>query len=344
MKFVKFLLFGFLFSCVQTNSVAAFVSATELGSWNWSGFNLNAANLTDEDVADMKKAGARVARFHLEATRCPTCSKYSADKDGLIRLQKIVNAAKKNNLKIIIVLDPAPRGSSADFWGNEERIQSLLDIWSDIASHYSSEDTIAAFDLLNEPQPPDSEGFNAKNTMWTELAQRIIKVIRAKARNQVLLMESSPIALPGAFAKLEPTSDTNVVYSFHFYEPHRLTHQGLLGFPIGLDYPGEVPNRGYWDKKRLSEYLDPVRQFVSRYHVPVQIGEFSFIRWAPNGARQRYLRDFLELVRIEGWGWLYHSYREWDGWDLEVVTNAPLDHKRSTQSPDFELIKSFLRN
>lgn len=319
-----------------------YVSAEELGSWSWSGFNLGYGKLKEIDVKNMVESGAKVARFHLEARHCSDCTQYEVAQEDSLRLKKIVGYASKYGLKIIVVLDTKPRASEADFWDSEERKMSLQIIWSGIARQYANESAIAAYDLLNEPHPPDAIWSGGPSKMWPQLIERFAKTIRSQDPNHALIVESAPIALPGAIEKLKPISYENVVYSFHFYEPHRLTHQGIIGFPLGLDYPGYVPGRGYWNKSRLSEYLDPVRKFQSQYNVPIQVGEFGFIRWAPSGSRNRYIKDFLDLVYKEQWGWLYHAYREWDGWDAEIDSNLKDVKSRSSVSPDFELIKYYL--
>lgn len=320
-----------------------FLSAQELGSWSWSGFNVGFGNLNEIDVKNMVESGAKVARCILEVRRCSVCPKYAVAQEDSLRLKRLVGYAKKYGLKVIIALDTKPRASEADFWMSEMRKTSLQIIWSEIAKQYANETTIAAYDLLNEPAPPDVTWSSSPSKMWPQLIDSFALAIRQQDSNHALIVESSPIALPGAIEKLQPINFENVVYSIHFYEPHKLTHQGIIGFPLGVSYPGFVPGRGYWDKTRLSEYLEPVRKFKKQYNVPVQVGEFSMIRWAPTGSRNRYIKDFLDLVYKEQWGWLYHAYREWDGWDAEIDSKAKNFKIRNSRSPDFELISSYLK-
>jgi hypothetical protein len=47
------------------------------------------------------------------------------------------------------------------------------------------------------------------------------------------------------------------------------------------------------------------------------IGEFSAIRWAPEGSAERYLADLVSLFEERGWDWSYHAFREWQGWSAE---------------------------
>lgn len=51
--------------------------------------------------------------------------------------------------------------------------------------------------------------------------------------------------------------------------------------------------------------------------MPIYIGEFSAIRWAPDDSACRYLRDAIEIFESHGWDWSYHAFREWQGWSVE---------------------------
>jgi len=58
-------------------------------------------------------------------------------------------------------------------------------------------------------------------------------------------------------------------------------------------------------------------EFQQRYGVHIYIGEFSAIRWAPEGSAYRYIKDLIEIFESHGWDWTYHAFREWSGWSVE---------------------------
>lgn len=339
------LIIGVLFLCSPFWATAdVFLTAEDLGNWKWSGFNLYTANLNESDFRDLALSGARVGRIHLEVKRCETCSHYAPSIQDATRLDRSIALASKFGLKIIIVLDPTPKGKEADFWSNYTYRSSLINIWKSLAEKYRTNSNVAGYDLINEPHPPDAISWDGGSDMWTAFALELIEHIRRIDPNHPIIFEAAPIALPGAFKNLRPLPNSNVVYSFHFYEPHQLTHQGILGFPEGLPYPGEVPRRGYWDKARLASYFSAVDTFQRKYKVPVQVGEFGFIRFGTTGSRARYIKDVLDLVKERQWSWLFHSFREWDGWDSEVQEGSRLTAKRPTTSTDYLLLKNYLAN
>ena len=73
----------------------------------------------------------------------------------------------------------------------------------------------------------------------------------------------------------------------------------------------------YLVKKRQEAVLAPVTAFQARYHVPIYVGEFSVVRWAPPGSGARWLQDVVDLFEARHWSWTYHAFREWHGWSLE---------------------------
>jgi hypothetical protein len=78
-----------------------------------------------------------------------------------------------------------------------------------------------------------------------------------------------------------------------------------------------VINGVLWDKDRLAKILDVVDVFQDRWKVPVYVGEFSVIRWAPEDGVVRWLQDVIDLFEARRWSWSYHAFREWHGWSLE---------------------------
>lgn len=317
-----------------------FWSVEDVSGPKGRGFNLQTAKLSAKDVVDMARLGARVGRVHVEVEKCIACSGYEVKRGDLQHLSKFISYAKDAGVGVIVVLDPIPKGRKADFWDDERAKESLVRIWRDLARTYAANTTVVAYDLLNEPDP---DGGPSGNRIWMPLAQKMIDAIRTEDRNHVIIFEPAPFGAAFGFDGVVPFKDSSIVYSFHFYEPHRLTHQGLLGFPVGVSYPGLVGLRGYWDKGKLSEYMEPARKFQRRYKVPLHVGEFSFIRWAPGDSRYQYLKDAVDLFEKEGWAWLYHSFREWDGWDLELPSGNKNARSRIETTPELSLIQKHLK-
>ncbi|HEY0866256.1 MAG TPA: cellulase family glycosylhydrolase [Fimbriimonas sp.] len=245
-------------------------------------------------------------------------------------------------LKVVLDLHTGPGGRDAE---NGIRIlqearfaDAFVGEWEHMARRYRGNRTIWAFDLLNEPTVT-----NKDVTTWPELALRAAKAIRAIDPGRTLIYEPSPWADSAGFKDLKPLPLDDVVYSPHFYNPFQFTHQGVYQDPVGVEYPGRVAGER-WDKARLAKVLEPVEAFQKQYKVPIYVGEFSVIRWAPGNSGLRYLSDLTDLFEVRGWSWTYHAFREWDGWSVEHGStkgdNAPVP----TTPRKSLLLKLFAKN
>lgn len=178
---------------------------------------------------------------------------------------------------------------------------------------------------------------------WRELATEATRAIRAIDPGKPVVFEPSPWGGPEGFDALVPLDADRVIYSFHMYKPHQFTHQGVYGSEANLVYPGVIAGR-HWDKEALREGMRAAIDFQEEFNVHIYVGEFSAIRWAPEGSAYRYLRDVIELFEEYGWDWSYHAFREWDGWSVEHGA-VKGDRRRSATRTDREtLLKDWFRN
>ena len=140
--------------------------------------------------------------------------------------------------------------------------------------------------------------------------------------------------------RLEPLADGNVIYNFHFYEPHEFTHQGASwGVPWWRDthnipYPAsdtdaemqallaEVPDAA--NRFDLGELLPrrlgrPAHQGSSStrpplgaraHHVPLICNEFGVYRnYSDPVSRANWIRDTRTALEADGIGWAMWDYR-----------------------------------
>jgi len=238
-------------------------------------------------------------------------------KGELAKLDAALPVCREAGLMVVVDLHTGPghwaeKGRS--LFTNKRCQDRFVEIWEQIARTYKDEPCIWAYDLLNEPlQEGTAEGV----LTWQGLAERTARAIRRIDPDRCIIVEPAPWGGVTSMGKLKPLSVPNVVYSAHMYVPHRFTHQ-TVNDPrqTPVVYPGVIQDK-QWDKAALEEALKPVIEFQRRHHVHIYLGEFSAIRWAPDGSAYRYLRDCIDLFEKHGWDWTYHAFREWDGWSVE---------------------------
>lgn len=255
-------------------------------------------------------------------------------------VEKKVQIAKRAGMKVILDLHELPilvngKVPSMDdynkvgFWGSHPEIKdNMIAVWKTIAQKFAKteyEDAIWGYDLMNEPCEK-----NSAPEAWLAMVPNIIDAIRDIDKKVWIVFQ--PELELRSFEKDASQiiqKDKKVVYSVHFYSPHGFTHQGVFKeyrakdmtheaalAAFHAEYPGIVNGRN-WNKAELENALKPVINFASQYDVPILIGEFSVIAWAPVNSAVQWLKDAIDIFEKNKFSWCYHAFREWQGWSLE---------------------------
>ena len=103
--------------------------------------------------------------------------------------------------------------------GNEG-VERFVMLWRRLAAHYANRDPEKVFfEIMNEPEVNDP--------------YRWAGIQAAAAPPSARPLPKTPSSPPGPTGQTSPTCspstlspDGNVIYTFHFYEPHEFTHQG----------------------------------------------------------------------------------------------------------------------
>lgn len=238
--------------------------------------------------------------------------------DGeLARLDRLLPICRELGIYVLIDLHTPPGGRNK---ANECRMfhepqfqEAFVDVWEMLSRRYHDHDAVWGYDLVNEPV----EGVVREGLLdWRALAEKTVRMIRRRGDRHPIVLEPAPWGSPQALDWFEPLDAPGVVYSVHMYQPHAFTHQGVHNDRVGIAYPGEIDGQ-YWDRAALRRALQPAVEYQRDYGVPIYIGEFSAIRWAPGDSAHNYLRDCISIFEEQGWDWAYHAFREWDGWSVE---------------------------
>jgi aryl-phospho-beta-D-glucosidase BglC (GH1 family) len=314
-----------------------------------------------ENLSELKKMGANVVRFRFKVNSTKDGKAFAELGAGwdqaLDQMQHAIARAQKAGLKVIPMLagddlSDQYKASGHDFWTDPQLTEILCKIWRDVAVKLLPyRDTIWAYDIYNEPLDRDQMPYAPRQ--WRSIAKAIVQAIRQVDTQSWVVYECGPGGLEWGFAGLKPLPDERVIYSSHFYSPHEFTHQGVHHIEgtdlaqamkeINVRYPSTV-NGLYWDQKQIEKNLDVVRQFQDKYQVPILIGEFSVIRWAPPKDAEYYLSDLIDIFERHGWSWVYHGFREFNGWSFEHdnqywQSGMPKPEPSTTQTIRAEIVK-----
>lgn len=239
-------------------------------------------------------------------------------------LEKTMELARKYGIKFVIDLHSPPGGKidarNMRMFFERKYADAFIDCWKKIATRFKDNPQIYAYDLVNEPV----QAIPSECDYW-ELQRRAAEAVRAIDPDTPIMIESNESDRPQTYVYLSPIRMDNVIYKVHMYFPLAYTHQRLRGEkdPV-FGYPGMIEGE-MWNRDKIKETLQPVRDFQLRHKCKIYVGEFSAVVWAP-GADQ-YIRDCISVFEEYGWDWTFHAFREWSGWSVEHDGTNPDDLK-----------------
>jgi hypothetical protein len=256
----------------------------------------------------------------------------------LVRMDTLVKWCTANGLKINVGLAGLSDGPVFTSQAAQTR---LINAWKLIAERYKNSTAVWAYDLANEPvvskQYPYNYTYPIDNSIlrWPELAEALVNAIRLIDPVKPIMIESLNYSINLDDIKPIDSTIPNIIYSAHMYQPGKLTNQFGPETPI-YSYPGIIDGV-YYDKAKLKALLAPLKAYQDKYRVPIYIGEFSCIRWAPNNSAFNYIRDCIEIFEEYNWDYAYNTFRTWNGWSVEH-SNGYYDNVFPTTKTDRELL------
>jgi endoglucanase len=285
---------------------------------------------TAGDIALIKAMGFDHIRFGLEIgpmfdsktpENIPT--QYLAYIDHAIDTMLTVGLA--------VVVDIHPSDEFKKNLADDKHVDAFGKFWGAFATHLSTRDPERVFlEVINEPMVED--GYR-----WMGIQTKLIAAIRAAAPRHTIIATAHRWSSPGEFLFLEPVADPNVIYNFHFYEPHLFTHQGatwgweLWRYLQKVPYPSSpeaiapiLPTIGSerlraalvkygeerWGPARIEREIAAIGSWAKRHNVHVTCNEFGVYRKVVSAVdRAAWIRDARTAMEKHGIGWTMWDYQ-----------------------------------
>lgn len=239
-------------------------------------------------------------------------------------LDSAVKMILNHGLAVIIDMHP-----ESDFKSklveHDDFVEQFSDFWRAIARHYSANDPETVFfEVLNEPEFRD-------RYRWAGVQAKLVNAIREGAPQHTIIVAGANYSDIDDLLSMTPLSDSNVIYNFHFYDPHTFTHQGAtwgvnywhfeskLAYPSSMETAEKVAaaepdplNRLYvlrygldhWDANRIAVEIGQAAEWAKHWNVPLTCNEFGAYRQSSNSDdRARWLHDVRTTLERDGIGW-----------------------------------------
>ena len=285
---------------------------------------------TAADMALIKAMGFDHVRFTLNCE--PMFRHGQADQipaDYLAMVDAAVKMILDQGLAAIIDIHPES-DFKAKLVADDAFVEQFEDYWRALARHYANLDPEKVFfEILNEPEFRD-------RYRWMGVQARLARAIREGAPNHTIIAAGANWSAASELLFLEPLHDGNIIYNFHFYEPHIFTHQGATWstnfqhYLVNLPYPStpenvraaleQVPDPmhqqevlqyglGRWNAARIDAEIGEAAAWAKRWNVPLTCNEFGVYRKTATPAdREAWLHDVRTALEKYGIGWTMWDY------------------------------------
>ena len=302
---------------------------------------------TDSDIALIKAAGFDHVRLSVNPQ--PMMDSLRR-RDGTGEYFGYLDAAVKMILDagLAVEIDMHPNSDFKDRLAKEDDfVVRFADFWNTVAQHYASWDADRVFfEILNEPEMRDPY-------RWYGVEAKLAAAIRRGAPSNTIIAAGARWDDDDDMVFLEPLRDTNVIYVFHFYEPHIFTHQGATWGSYywkwlkGLHYPSSPENaaqvatlvpeprdrmqvirygQDHWDAARIEAEINQADDWAKQHGVPLTCNEFGVFRtFSDPQDRARWLTDVRTALERHNIGWAMWDYSGSFGVVTNRETGAKLD-------------------
>jgi aryl-phospho-beta-D-glucosidase BglC (GH1 family) len=286
---------------------------------------------TPEDIAIIAKLGFDNVRLSVDAT---PLEQYPRGADGLnaefmTRLDRALDTILADGMAVQVDLHPE-EAYKQGIRANNASVDRLVQLWRRLAAHYANRDPERVFfEIMNEPEENDPY-------RWAGMQARVAAAIREAAPRHTIIATGPNYSDIVDLLTQHPLPDGNVIYNFHFYDPHEFTHQGAAwGAPYwiyehGIPYPPtedsmqelvkQVPDLAdryklenywldHWDAHRIRLLTDEAAAWAHENNVPLICNEFGAYRevTAPT-SRLAWLHDVRTALEADGIGWAMWDY------------------------------------
>ncbi len=285
---------------------------------------------TAQDIALIRSMGFDHVRLSVNPQ--PMFQHGQADRipaDYLGYLDSAVQMILDRGLAVIIDVHP-----ESDFKqklvAEDSFVEQFEDYWRQLARHYSSTNPdLVSFEILNEPEFHD-------RYRWQGVQSKLAVAIREGAPQHTIIVAGAYWSSENELLFFDPLRDSNIIYNFHFYDPHIFTHQGATWSTNYVHYLKELPypstpenvqqaaallpdavNRlqaihyglDRWNASRIDGEIGQVAAWAKRWKVPVTCNEFGVYRKAANPQdRAAWISDVRTTLEKYSIGWTMWDY------------------------------------
>lgn len=302
---------------------------------------------TRRDIELIKSLGFDHVRFPVEpAPLFNEANPSQLNAEYLRHLDEALDMLAASGLAVVLDLHPSDE-FKIKLRADDRAVAALADFWRSLARHVSARDPERLFlEIMNEPMAEDP-------FRWMGIQARVAAAIREGAPRHTIVATGPRWSSVDQLLLVEPVADRNVVYNFHFYEPHNFTHQGATW---GADFWPHLKNVPYpsspelvapllasidnetargalreygeerWDAARVEREIARAAEWARARNVALTCNEFGVYRaYSPPASRLRWIADVRTALERHRIGWSMWDYAGGFGVAVRNQGRAELD-------------------
>jgi len=291
--------------------------------------------ITEKDIE-------RIAGWGLDHIRLPIDYETVENEDGSEKISgygyidNCIEWCRKYGLNMILDLHKTAGyvfdnpDYSKNFFSDDNMQERFINLWAKLAERYSLHHDMIAFELLNE--------IVDKNVAekWNLLINKCIKKIRSISQNVKIITGGTDYNAVTSIKYLDEPFDSNIIYTFHCYEPLIFTHQAAYWVDgmtpdFSIDYPGSyedyaeksvsvLGSRGDFMVDKQFGFCEIGKDFFERFfreaietaekrNVPLYCGEYGVINNAGEEDTIRWYKDIHDVFEKYGIGRAAWNYK-----------------------------------
>lgn len=287
-------------------------------SANWS------IPLDETHFALVKEAGFATVRLPVKwSDYALDSAPYTIESDFFERVDKLMNAAEKAKLNVVLNIHHYDGLDSAP----DQHLARFVALWKQIAERYRDRGDWLYFELDNEPHDKLID-------RWNEVLRVGLAAVReSNAVRPVIIGPPSWNAI-WALSKLDLPEDPNVIVTVHMYNPFEFTHQGASWADPKVRDLKDKTFGSPEEIAKVKEELDKAANWSREHKRPIFLGEFGAFQSAPLASRVLWTQTVARHCEQCDMSWAYWEYAAGFGvYDLSAkqwrkeLTNALIPPK-----------------
>ncbi len=301
---------------------ARFGSGVNLSNWleaYWLGGNWpEPARYDRQDLQAIKDAGMQTVRVPFcFALITDTVAPYHVNfaHPAIAQLDSVIQWCDALQLNMIIDNQHEWDITNTNF---QDKIAPMTAMWRQVVTHYANLDPERYFfEILNEPPA----GVLPANADAVNLA--CIDTIRQYNQTHTLIVGSHSASIGSSYLSQAVYPDTNLIYTFHTYEPLYFTHQGFSWFPV--PFPTGTPFPFLGDDALVRASLQTVADWRITNNRAVFMGEFGVGINGESSSRCKWVELMGDLIDEFEFNWCYWDWGGVAPSDFSMFSSLPPD-------------------